>query len=76
MPTIESQKNWVGMKMNKLLRKIAASSNILVLLLANGCGLKGDLYIPQKETTPASPVAESNDDGETESETKADSGSD
>ena len=71
MPTVVSQKSLVGMKTNKLPRNILALLNISILLLTNACGLKGDLYIPEKESPPTSPVTEPNDDGEAESETQA-----
>jgi len=60
------------MKTTNLLRNLTVSLNIALLLLANGCGLKGDLYIPEKETASTSPLAESDDDGEAESKTQAD----
>lgn len=40
------------------------------LLLTGACGLKGDLYIPEKESGPASPVVESTDENETESQSE------
>ncbi len=76
MPTVVLQKSLIGMKTNKLPRNILALLNMSFLLLTNGCGLKGDLYIPEKQPALTSPVAEPNDDGETESETQAEQDSD
>lgn len=67
-----SQKSLIGMKTNKLRRNFLTSLNIAILLLVSGCGLKGDLYIPEKEAASTAPVAGANDDSETESEKKTD----
>jgi len=51
-------------------RNISAASIASILMLTNACGLKGDLYIPEKEITPASPTAASGEKGESESESQ------
>jgi predicted small lipoprotein YifL len=63
------------MTTNKLLRNIFASLNVAILLMGSGCGLKGDLYIPEKEPASAGSVSESSDDSDesdTDPESKAD----
>jgi len=59
------------MKTNKFLRKLTASLIFGILLLTGGCGLKGDLYIPEKEPASAAPTNDSNEDPETESDTQS-----
>jgi predicted small lipoprotein YifL len=58
------------MKTSNIRRNIAAASIASVLMLTNACGLKGDLYIPEKEITPASPTADSGEEDESESESQ------
>ncbi len=58
--------------MIKLLHPASIAFNISVLLFTSGCGLKGDLYIPDSEAAPAATAVESTDDRETESDTQAD----
>jgi predicted small lipoprotein YifL len=41
-----------------------------ILLSTNACGLKGDLYIPEKPASPPSPITDSTNKPEPESESQ------
>lgn len=56
------------MKTTKALRALSAAVTTSTLLMVGACGLKGDLYIPSKEASPASTTTDSTDEPETESE--------
>jgi len=58
------------MKTSNIRRNISAASIASVLMLTNACGLKGDLYIPEKEITPTSPTGDSGEADESESESQ------
>jgi predicted small lipoprotein YifL len=63
------------MTTSKLLGNIFVPLSIAILLMGSGCGLKGDLYIPEKEPASAEPVSapgDDSDDSKTDPETKAD----
>ena len=51
--------------MNKTPREFVAAISVFAIFLSYGCGLKGDLYIPAKETSPppASVDAGNDEDG-------------
>ena len=56
------------MKASKEFKPFRFCVMISMLLLTNACGLKGDLYIPAKETSNAPTAPNSGDDRESESQ--------
>ena len=72
MPTVVLPKSLTGMKMIRIAQPILALLAGAIVLSASGCGLKGDLYIPEEESAPTTPVDASDDDLEADSENQPD----
>ncbi len=72
MLTVVWPKSSTGMKMIRIAQPILALLAGAIVLWASGCGLKGDLYIPEEESAPTTPVDASDDDLEADSENQPD----
>ena len=72
MPTVVLPKSLTGMKMIRIAQPIVALLAGAIMLSASGCGLKGDLYIAEKESATTTPVDASDDDLEADSENQPD----